>query len=118
MKLNNSSDTIGTIGVGDGGVFLGGVVAEQEHLLVVRGVFWPGDVGQQADGSGTTRVVRVAMVDKVDWGDLHEWPKSSRENVHTDRVRANVVTSETIHLNKIAAMKGTEVEEVLPALPH
>ena len=67
MNLGDGSDTISTVGVWDGGVLLTGVVAEQEHLLVVRGVSWPGDVGQRASGRGTTRVVRIAMINEVDW---------------------------------------------------
>jgi len=40
------------------------------------------------------------------------------ESVHTESVHADVVTGETIVLRKFACMKGTEVEEVLHALPH
>ena len=44
LELVNGSDTIGTVIVEDGGVLLGGVVAEQEHLLAIEGVFGPSDV--------------------------------------------------------------------------
>ena len=66
MNLNDGSNTIGTVRVGEGGVLLAGVVAEQQHLLVVKGVFRPSDVGQRADGGGATRVVGVTMVYEVD----------------------------------------------------
>jgi hypothetical protein len=51
--------------------------------------------------------------------DPHQRPKSGgKEDVHTESIRANVVTSETVHLRNITAMNGAKVEEVLPALPH
>jgi hypothetical protein len=59
LDLDDGSDSIGAVSVGDGGVLLAGIVAEQEHLLAVKGVFGPGDVRQQAGGGGTTRVVGV-----------------------------------------------------------
>ena len=65
-------------------------------------------------------MVGVSIVDEVDWRDPHERPTSLRErkeNVHTDSVRANVVTSETVHLSNITTMNGANVEEILPALP-
>ena len=74
LNLDDGSDTIGTVSVGDGGVHLAGVVAEQKHLLVIEGVFWPRDVGQQAGSGRTTRVVGVAMVDEIDWRP-HKRPK-------------------------------------------
>ena len=79
LNLDHSGDTIGTVSVGDGGVLLAGVVAEQEHFLIVEGVFWPSDVGQQAGGGRTTGVVGVAMVDEVDWCDPRERPQSQRK---------------------------------------
>ena len=118
MNLVDGCDTIGAISVGDGGVLLAGVVAKQQHLLVMRGIFWPSDIGQQARGGGATRVVWVAMVDEVDWCGPRERPKSRRENVHTKSVCANVVTSETVHLRNITLMKGAKIDAVLPALPH
>ena len=65
LNLDDCSDTIGTVGVRDGGVLLAGVVAEQQHLLVVEGVFRPGGVGQWAGGGGATRVVGVTMVYEI-----------------------------------------------------
>ena len=44
FNLIDCSDSIGTISVGYGGVPLASVVAEQQHLLAVEGVFRPGDV--------------------------------------------------------------------------
>jgi len=67
LNLDDGSDLIGAVSIGDCGVFLAGVVAEQQHLFTVEGVFWPSYVGQQAGGGGTTRVVGVVMVDEVDW---------------------------------------------------
>ena len=39
-------------------------------------------------------------------------------NVPTESIRANMVTSETVHLGKFATVDGTNVEEVLPTFPH
>jgi len=41
-----------------------------------------------------------------------------QEGVHTQSIRTDVVSGETVELGKFAAMTGTEVEEVLPTLPH
>ena len=41
-----------------------------------------------------------------------------REGVHTESIRADVVTGETIELRKFACMTGAKVEEVLHTLPH
>ena len=44
FNLINGGDTVGAVSIGDGGVLLTGVVAEQQHLLAVERVFRPGDV--------------------------------------------------------------------------
>ena len=44
LDLINRSNAIGTVIVWNSGVLLAGVVAEQQHLLAVKGVFGPGDV--------------------------------------------------------------------------
>ena len=41
-----------------------------------------------------------------------------RESVHTESIRADVVTGETVEPRKIAGVKGTKVEEILHALPR
>ena len=40
------------------------------------------------------------------------------EGAHTEGIRADVVTGETVELGKIAGVKGAKVEGVLPTLPH
>jgi len=101
VDLIDGRNTIGAVRVGDGGVLLVSVVAEQQHLLAVQGVFRPRDVRQRAGGIGTTRVVGVSMVDEVD-----------------ESVRADVVTGETVEFREIADVKGAKVEQILPALPQ
>jgi len=41
-----------------------------------------------------------------------------QEALHTQGIRTKVVTGETVVLRKVTAMKGAEVQEVLPTLPH
>jgi len=78
LNIDDGSNAIGTVSVRDGGILFAGVVAEQQHFLAVRGIFWPSDVGQWARGGGTARVVGVVMVDEVDWYSPHERAKSRR----------------------------------------
>ena len=44
LNLGNCGDTVGAVRVGDGGILLSSVVAEQEYLPAVKGVLGPGDV--------------------------------------------------------------------------
>ena len=44
LDLIDCVDGIGAVSVRDGGVLLIGIVAEQQHLLAVEGIFRPGDV--------------------------------------------------------------------------
>ena len=44
--------------------------------------------------------------------------RGREEGVHTESIRADVVTGETIELRKFACMTGAKVEEVLHTLPH
>jgi len=121
FNLIDCSDSFGAISVGYGGVLLAGVVAEQQDLLAVEGVFRPGDVRQRTGSAGTAWVVGVMMVDEIDWCNSHqrlESLKRKEESVHTKGIRADVVASETVVLGKFAGMKGAKIEEVLHALPH
>ena len=44
LNLIDGGDTISAVSVGDGGVLLAGVVAEQKHLLAIERVLRPSDV--------------------------------------------------------------------------
>ena len=44
FDLIDCIDGIGAVSVGDGGVLLTRIVAEQQHLLAFQGVFWPSDI--------------------------------------------------------------------------
>ena len=44
--------------------------------------------------------------------------RGRNEGVHTEGIRTDVVTGETVELRKIADMKGAKVEGILPTLPH
>jgi len=44
LELIDCVDAIGAISVGDGGVLLIGIVAEQQHFLAVEGIFRPSDI--------------------------------------------------------------------------
>lgn len=39
-------------------------------------------------------------------------------NVHTVSIRPKVVTSETVYLRKFVTVEGTNIKEILLALPH
>ena len=65
FNLIYCSDSICAVSIGDSGILLSGVVAKQQDLLAVEGVFRPGDVRQRAGGAGIPRVVGVLMVDEV-----------------------------------------------------
>jgi len=101
LGLDDGRDAIGAVSIRNGGVLLGGVVAEQKHLFAVESVFRPGDFRQRARGYGTLRIVRVLMVDEVD-----------------DGISANADTCETVKLRKLATVNGADIEEVLPPLPQ
>ena len=79
FNLVNRVDAIGAVSVGDGGILLTGIVAEQQHLLALESVFRPSDIRQWTDGVGTLRMVGVLMVDEVDWCSLHQRPGPWRE---------------------------------------
>lgn len=118
MDLIDGIHSIRAVSVGDGGICLASIVAEQEHLLAVKGVFRPGDVRQRADCLGTARVIGVLTVDEIDLLALISGRNHRRESIHTDSIRADVVTGETIELGKLSNMNRAKVEEVLPTLPH
>ena len=65
-NLVDCGDSISAIIVRYSGVLLVGIIAEQQHLLALEGIFRPGDVRQRAGGARTARVVGVLMVDEVD----------------------------------------------------
>ena len=44
LEFIDCVDAIGAVSVGDGGVFLIGIIAEQQDLLTSEGVFRPSDV--------------------------------------------------------------------------
>ena len=44
LDLIDRIDAIGAVSVGDGGVLLTTIVAEQQHLLAFEGIFRPSDV--------------------------------------------------------------------------
>ena len=44
LDLDDGRNTIGAVGIRNGGILFGGIVAEQEHLFGIEGVFGPGDV--------------------------------------------------------------------------
>ena len=67
LNLDDGSNGVSAVSIGNGGVLLRGVVTEQKHLLAVEGVFGPSDVRQQACRCGALRIVGVPVVNEVDW---------------------------------------------------
>jgi hypothetical protein len=69
LNLDDGGDSICAVSVRNGGVLFRAVVAEQKHFLAVEVIFGPSDVRQYARGCGAFRMVRVLMVNEVDWCD-------------------------------------------------
>ena len=44
LDVDNGGDSVSTVSVRNRGVLFGGVVAKQEHLFAVEGIFRPSDV--------------------------------------------------------------------------
>ena len=113
LDLADGSDTVGTISVGDSGVLLVGIVAEQEHLLAVKGVFGPGNARQWAGSGGTTGVVGILMVDEIHCHGPRQQArlegKGMQERVRTESVCPDVVTGEIVHLRKFATVDRADV---------
>ena len=55
-------------------------------------------------------MVGVAVVDEVDWCNPNKQLKPVERRVHTDSVRAKVITYETVHLREVTAVKGAKVK--------
>ena len=66
-------------------------------------------------------MIGILMVDEVYWCNPHqrlESQKGKEKSLHTESIRADVITGETVELRKVTDMEGAKVEEVLPTLPH
>ena len=121
LDFVDRSDSIGAVSVGDGSVFLVGIVTEQEHLLAVKGVLGPGNVQQRAGSSGTSRMVGILVVDEVDCRGPRQQSRPEKKrgsHLRTERVRPDMVAGEIVNLRKFTAVDRTNVEQVLPAFPH
>ena len=78
LNFVDCRDSIDAVSVRYDGVRLVGIVAEQQLLLAIEGVFRPGDIRQRADGAGSARVVGVMMIDEVNWCCPRQWSESRR----------------------------------------